>query len=103
MEKHKNMVHPWILYQKNKTDELITLMCKHIVVCKAKSAVEAILGLMGIYYSVCLEYPSQCTGALLYVQKEVLGDVLHKKDEAVLKKAANDLQLFVEEEDTELF
>ena len=77
--KHRNSTSPWIMHQRHGDQEIITVMIKQSIIKKASSAVNAVLTLMGIYYMAMLQYPSNCSAALLYKQGQVLQDEVHSK------------------------
>ena len=91
---HKRTKTPWIKFQRFSDEEITTLLYKGDVHAKCKSATDAILGLMGFYYSFLLSYPYQANGALLFVQDRVLKDNAHTADQKPLRKAVKAMDEF---------
>ena len=68
------------------------------VIAKVKTATEALLSLMGVYYFCLINYPQQANGALLFNQERVLRDSIHPKHKITLKKATKAMDDHKEEE-----
>lgn len=81
---HKNNATRWIMVHHQEDSNSIMLMYKVQPTGKAEDSTDAVLTLMGFYYTYLLGYPQIAYGALLYIQKEVLQDNVHEKDAVLL-------------------
>jgi hypothetical protein len=78
-------------------------MLRDKVVVKAAGAVEALLQVMGLFYAAAMPYPSTLFGTLLFVQEQVLKDVLHPKDKLQLTKFIKEMTSFRDNVSDDIF
>ena len=82
---HQGTCTPYIIYRRFARSFVFV---GDIAVAEVESVPKALFILFAVYYTLTLPYSKHVSGALLYMQKEILGDNVHRSDASTLAKCS---------------